>query len=40
MRVDDKKSKVKERNIQMQNMIGEVFEKMNEFAKKRDVSIH
>ena len=39
MRIDDKKSRVKERNIQMQNMIGEVFEKMNEFAKKRDVSI-
>ena len=39
LRVDDKKSRAKERNIQMQNMIGEVFEKMNEFAKKRDVSV-
>ena len=39
MRIDDKKSRVKERNIQMQNMIGEVFEKMNEFARKRDVSV-
>ena len=32
------KSRTKEKNSQMQKMIGEVFEKMNEFAKKRQVS--
>ena len=37
-KTDDNRSKVKERNIQMQNMIAEVLEKMNEFAQKRDVS--
>ena len=37
-KIDNHKSKVKERNTQIQNMIGEVFEKMNEFAQKRDVS--
>ena len=37
-KIDNHKSKVKERNTQMQNMIAEVFEKMNEFARKRDVS--
>ena len=37
-KIDNHKSKAKERNIQMQNMIAEVFEKMNEFAQKRDVS--
>ena len=38
-KIGDKKSKSKERNTLMQNMICEVFEKMNEFAQKRDVSI-
>ena len=37
-KIGDKKSKTKERNTLMQNMICEVFEKMNEFAQKRDVS--
>ena len=37
-KTDDNRSKIKERNIQMQNMIAEVLEKMNEFAQKRDVS--
>ena len=37
-KIDNHKSKVKERNTQIQNMIAEVFEKMNEFAQKRDVS--
>ena len=37
-KIDNHKSKAKERNIQMQNMIAEVYEKMNEFAQKRDVS--
>ena len=37
-KADEQRSKIKERNIQMQNMIAEVFEKMNEFAQKRDVS--
>ena len=37
-KIDNHKSKVKKRNTQMQNMIAEVFEKMNEFAQKRDVS--
>ena len=37
-KIDNHKLKVKERNTQIQNMIGEVFEKMNEFAQKRDVS--
>ena len=32
------KSRTKEKNSQMQKMIGEVFEKMNEFAQKREVS--
>ena len=39
-KIGDKKSKTKERNTLMQNMICEVFEKMNEFAQKRDVSYH
>jgi len=30
------KSRTKEKNSQMQKMIGEVFEKMNEFAQKRE----
>ena len=37
-KIDNHKSKVKERNTQIQNMIAEVFEKMNEIAQKRDVS--
>ena len=37
-KIDNHKSKVKERNTQIQNMIAEVYEKMNEFAQKRDVS--
>ena len=37
-KIDNHKSKVKQRNTQIQNMIAEVFEKMNEFAQKRDVS--
>ena len=39
IRVDNQKSRVKDRNSQIQNMVGEVFEKMNEFAQKRDVSL-